>query len=284
MDGAQMSSFPSYSWFGFTHTVAPSPGPSELHLVQVNHLAVLLLSGTCSNRWIRCGRETRFHAAGGMVGFFSADNEEHTMASRTDIGAKAFILSIPPGHLQSIAATEGLKPPSELQARPVFHDPIIRSLLTRLVTDESRCSITRGIGAEIAARSLVVRLVEITQGGTPDWHGDSSTFDTRTMGRIADYIDAHLPHFVPLADLALLCEISPSHFAKKFRHSAGLSLQRFVNRRRLTASMALLETSSTPLSQVALALGFSSQSHFTRLFRGLTGFTPASYRRQLGRA
>jgi AraC family transcriptional regulator len=46
--------------------------------------------------------------------------------------------------------------------------------------------------------------------------------------------------------------------------------------------MALLETSSTPLSQIALDLGFSSQSHFTRLFSSLTGFTPASYRRQIG--
>jgi AraC family transcriptional regulator len=46
--------------------------------------------------------------------------------------------------------------------------------------------------------------------------------------------------------------------------------------------MALLGTSSTPLSQIALDLGFSSQSHFTRLFSSLTGFTPAGYRRQIG--
>ena len=46
--------------------------------------------------------------------------------------------------------------------------------------------------------------------------------------------------------------------------------------------MPLLQTGSTPLSQIALDLGFSSQSHFTRLFSSLTGFTPASYRRQIG--
>jgi AraC-like DNA-binding protein len=284
MDGSELSSFPSYSWFGFTHTVGPLPTPTELHLRQVNHLAVLMLSGTCSNRWIRCGRETRFHAADGMVGFFSADNEEHTMASRTDAGAKAFILSIPPAHLQSIAATEGLMSSSALEARPIFHDPIIRSLLARLVTDEPGCSITRGLGAEIAARSLVLRLIEITRGGTPEWSADSGLFDSRSMGHITDYIDANLHHYIPLAVLAELCKTSPSHFAKKFRHSAGLSLQRFVNRRRLMASMPQLENGSTPLSQVALDLGFSSQSHFTRLFSSLTGFTPASYRRQFGRA
>jgi AraC family transcriptional regulator len=279
-----MSLFPSQSWLGFTHDVSPSPVPTELHLRQVNHLAVLIQSGVCSNQWIRRGRETRFNVTPGMVGFFSADHEEHAVVSRTDTGAKACILAIPPAHLQSIAASEGLTPSSELQARPVFHDVIMRALLTRLVTDTSGGSITRGLDAEIAARSLVVRLVEITQGETPDWHDDSSIFDSRTMGHITDYIDAHLHHYVPLADLALLCKTSSSHFAKKFRNSAGLSLQRFVNRRRLQASMVLLSADSTPLSQIALDLGFSSQSHFTRLFSDMTGFTPSSFRRQIGRA
>jgi AraC-like DNA-binding protein len=283
MDDAHMSLFPSQSWFGFEHHVGPSPVPTELHIRQVNHLAVLMLSGTCSNRWIHSGQETRCNAASGMVGFFSADNEEHAMVSRTDTGAKAFILAIPPAHLQSIAACEGLTPSSELQARPFFHDDIIQVLLARLVTDTSGGIITRGLDAEIAARALVLRLVHITQGGTPDWYADSGVFDSRTMGHITDYIDAHLHHYVPLADLALLCKTSSSHFAKKFRHSAGLSLQRFVNRRRLRASMALMRADSTPLSQIALNLGFSSQSHFTRLFSELTGFTPASYRRQIGR-
>jgi AraC-like DNA-binding protein len=282
MDGSQLSLFPSQSWFGFTHTIGKSPVPTELHLRQVNHLAVLILSGASSNRWIHSGQETRCNAASGMVGFFSADNEEHAMVSRTDTGAKAFILAIPPEHLQSIAASEGLTPSSELQARPFFHDATIRDLLARLVTDTSGGSITCGLDAEIAARALVLRLVEITQGEPPDWHADSSMFDSRTMGHITDYIDAHLQSFVTLDELALLPGMSPSHFAKKFRISAGLSLQRFINRRRLQAAMHLLQTDSTPLSQIALDLGFSSQSHFTRLFSSLTGFTPASYRRQIG--
>jgi AraC-like DNA-binding protein len=264
------------------HKIGPSPVPTELHLRQVNHLAVLIMSGACSNRWIHSGQETRCNAASGMVGFFSADNEEQAMVSRTDTGAKAFIFAIPPAHLQSIATSEGLTPSSELQARPFFHDAIIRDLLARLVTSTSGGSITRGLDAEIAARSLVLRLVQVTQGGTPEWHADSGVFDSRTMGQITDFIDAHLHHYIPLEDLALLCKTSSSHFAKKFRHSAGLSLQRFVNRRRLRAAMAMLEAGATPLPQIALDLGFSSQSHFTRVFSDLTGFTPASYRRQIG--
>jgi len=79
--------------------------------------------------------------------------------------------------------------------------------------------------------------------------------------------------------LAALVGHSPSHCARKFRYTEGLSLGRFVNRRRLAKALVVLRRDSTPLSQVALALGFSSQSHFTRLFSEVVGMTPAKYRK-----
>ena len=74
--------------------------------------------------------------------------------------------------------------------------------------------------------------------------------------------------------------LSPSHFAKKFRQSTGLSLHRFINRRRIRASLESLKSQSQPLAHTALDLGFSSQAHFTHQFSRLTGFTPAKYQKQ----
>jgi hypothetical protein len=221
MDGSQMSMFPSQSWFGFMHNVSPSPVPAELHLRQVNHLAVLIVSGAWSNRWIHSGQETRCDAASGMVGFFSADNEEQAMVSRTDTDAKAFILAIPPAHLQSIATSEGLTPSSELQARPFFNDAIIRALLARLVTDTSGGSVTRGLDAEIAARALVLRLVEVVQGETSEWHADTGIFDSRTMGHITDYIDSHLHHYVPSRTLPSCAKRLPAILRRSFATRQG---------------------------------------------------------------
>lgn len=61
--------------------------------------------------------------------------------------------------------------------------------------------------------------------------------------------------------------------------TTGLSLTRFVHRRRIRASLERLIDESLALSRIALDLGFSSQRHFTRLFSGLTGLTPVQYRR-----
>jgi len=131
-----------------------------------------------------------------------------------------------------------------------------------------------------AARCLVLRLAELMGVGRPDWHADSSVFDRRQLAGMVDYIDTHLKLAPTLGEMGTRAGLSSSHFAKKFRTSTGLSLHRFINRRRIRASFNLLRAGAPSLAGVALDLGFSSQSHFTRLFSDLTGMTPAKYRKQ----
>ena len=134
-----------------------------------------------------------------------------------------------------------------------------------------------------AARSLVLRLAELMGAERPDWHYDESCFPRRTLDDLVSYMDAHLRIAPTAGEMAALCGLSPSHFARKFRRSTGLSLQRFIMRRRLNMSLAMLQKSSDSLDDVATRLGFSSQSHFTRLFSSATGMTPAKYRKQFNR-
>jgi uncharacterized protein (DUF433 family) len=59
-------------------------------------------------------------------------------------------------------------------------------------------------------------------------------------------------------------------------------LHRFVNRRRILRSLETLKN-DVSLASVALDLGFSSQSHFAWIFSGLTGMTPANFRKSVKR-
>lgn len=43
-----------------------------------------------------------------------------------------------------------------------------------------------------------------------------------------------------------------------------------------------LARSQEPLARIALAAGFTDQSHFTRCVRQRTGLTPAAFRNRLG--
>jgi AraC-like DNA-binding protein len=68
------------------------------------------------------------------------------------------------------------------------------------------------------------------------------------MQQLVDCIDAHLKLPPTLSAMALVAALSPSHFAKNFRLSTGLSLQRFVNRRRILASLEMLKDQPQPLA------------------------------------
>jgi AraC-like DNA-binding protein len=53
-----------------------------------------------------------------------------------------------------------------------------------------------------------------------------------------------------------------------------------VQRERIATAKNMLKYSDYTAQQIATALGFSSQSYFTKVFRQTTGHTPTDYRRR----
>jgi AraC family transcriptional regulator len=79
-----------------------------------------------------------------------------------------------------------------------------------------------------------------------------------------------------------LCQalLPTDSFARRFRATTGHPPYRYVLRRRVERAAALLRATDTSISEVALATGFSSQSHFTSAFKQPIGTTPSAYRRR----
>lgn len=257
--------------------------PAPFPLRQVNHVLFHAQSERAEVQWICRGRERHFVVPEQAVHFAAADGEEHVRIARVARTHRYLMMLIPPSHLEQIVASEGCDPPGNLQPMVGRHDPVLQSCLTRLAAirlSEEACS---SLSEAEASRQLVLRLAELNGCGRPDWSRDESVFDARSMRHFVDFIDANLRLGPTLEGMGMLIGLSPSHFARKFRLSTGLSLQRFVNRRRVNRSLEILRTKPESLSSVALDLGFSSQSHFTNLFSSLTGMTPAKYRKQFGR-
>lgn len=99
------------------------------------------------------------------------------------------------------------------------------------------------------------------------------------LRRVREYVEAHLEQDLTIEDLAAVAGLSPYHFARAFKRSTGFGPYRYVLRRRTERAKRLLAAGKIPLSDVAQACGFGSQSHFSARFREVTGVTP----RQFGR-
>jgi AraC family transcriptional regulator len=100
----------------------------------------------------------------------------------------------------------------------------------------------------------------------------------RAKERIDDDATAH----VTLAALAEEAGVHPVHLATTFRRCFGRTVATYVRELRLELACRLLG-SGAPLADIALAAGFSDQSHFGRKFKQAIGVTPAVYRAAIRR-
>lgn len=100
------------------------------------------------------------------------------------------------------------------------------------------------------------------------------------LRRVIEFIDAGLDKDLRLEDLAQVANLSTFHFARVFKRATGVSPYQYVRNRRIELACALLREDSLDLAQLALACGFSNQSHFTSAFSRQLGVPPGRFRRE----
>jgi len=98
------------------------------------------------------------------------------------------------------------------------------------------------------------------------------------LRRVIDYIRDNLGVDLKIAEIAQQVNMSPSHFTRQFKLATGLAPHQYIMQTRIEAAKKLLSETEIPIAQIALEIGFQSQSRFTTLFRQLTGTTPRAYR------
>lgn len=102
------------------------------------------------------------------------------------------------------------------------------------------------------------------------------------LGHVLEFIEEHLQEDISLAALASLAGRGIDVFARQFRSELGVPPYRYVMERRLQRAAADLAGSRKPIAEIALAVGFSSQSHFTTRFTARFGVSPGIYRNRQG--
>jgi AraC family transcriptional regulator len=102
---------------------------------------------------------------------------------------------------------------------------------------------------------------------------------SRQLRRARDFIVEHLAEDICLDDLAELTGLTPKHFARAFKQSTGLPPHQYLIFQRIEATKRRLTGAEASLADIALACGFSDQSHFTATFRKVVGVPPGAWRR-----
>jgi len=131
------------------------------------------------------------------------------------------------------------------------------------------------VGMALACRLLQGHSLAAPSNGVPK-PGAMPSFRLR---RVLGYIEDHLGEDLSLSAIAAVSGLSVSHCQRAFRKAVGFSVHQYVIQRRVERARTLLVDKRWAVGEVALAVGFSHQSHLAFHMRRLLGISPASVRR-----
>jgi AraC-like DNA-binding protein len=104
--------------------------------------------------------------------------------------------------------------------------------------------------------------------------------EQKAIRRARHYIDENFAQGISLGQLAEHVSLSPYYLLRVFRAEIGMPPYTYLESVRIRQAQRFIEAGQ-PLAEVAFAVGFSSQSHFTRHFKQIIGVTPGQYAQQL---
>lgn len=96
--------------------------------------------------------------------------------------------------------------------------------------------------------------------------------------QVVNYIHHHLSEPITAEAIARHLYLSRPYLSAKFKEETGVSLTDFILNEKTEEAKRLLCHSDQSFMKIGDYLGFSSQSHFTRVFKKYTGYAPKEYR------
>jgi AraC family transcriptional regulator len=197
---------------------------------------------------------------------------------RSHQAATIVFLALEPRFVAAMANLSGSVDGLIFTSRCIFRDTAIAHLLLALRAEvQAGCPAGRLYGESLAT-ALALHLLQRYAVCPPADGNPAGGLPPARLRRVLDYMHAHLGDELTLRQLAEVVQLSPHHFAALFKQSTGCSPYQYLLRQRFATAQHLLAKTRLSLAEISYRLGFSSQAHFTTMFRQHVGTTPGAYR------
>jgi AraC family transcriptional regulator len=193
----------------------------------------------------------------------------------------ALVVRVPQALLRAAALDLGLHPSNAVVLnRFQVRDPKIEHLGWALKTEVDHGFSGGRLYADSIGAAMACQLMRghsvVSPNGMVTRPGAMSAFRLR---RVLSYVEDNLGGDLSLSAIASVSGLSVSHCQRAFRAALGLSVHQYVLRRRIERAKSLLVERKLSLSEVALVVGFSHQSHLAYHMRRLLGTSPLGVRK-----
>ena len=173
---------------------------------------------------------------------------------------------------------------------------LLKSSVLELIVMMSRAAVEAGAEPSAVLGSNYRSLVELSkiddEEDLSDWvrrmletliEGIRTNNDyphTLLLMKAVKHMQANLHEHLRRDEVARIAGVSPSHFSKLVTDRMGRSFTQLLTQMRVNHAKELLTQSKHNLTEIAIECGFFDQSHFTKVFRAATSYSPGEYRKR----
>ncbi|TPI16024.1 AraC family transcriptional regulator [Mesorhizobium sp. B4-1-3] len=181
-----------------------------------------------------------------------------------------------PALMERVAAELGGRArASRLDTRHLLRDQRIEHLARALQSDLNAGAPSGPLFDDSIGAALAVRLLGLDG---PDIVQTNRLSDAQ-LKRVLEHIETALHEPLSIDRLSRVAGASSSHLRTWFKVATGVTLHRYVLRRRVERARVLLKQGGLSTSEVAALTGFAHQSHLAHWMRREIGQTPRDLRR-----
>jgi two-component system response regulator YesN len=127
---------------------------------------------------------------------------------------------------------------------------------------------------------------------TAEWYDRWAMFDPNQirepvffyyarLGRVREYVEQHYHERITLRTAAQVAGLEPSYFSRFFHEKTGVKFSDWLTSIRINKAKRRMAERNTPITRVALAVGYRDLRTFERAFLRCAGMTPSAFKQSV---
>jgi AraC-like DNA-binding protein len=161
-------------------------------------------------------------------------------------------------------------------------DEMVERLARALLAGEQIGGALGGHYADCVSAAIVMRLLTSAERGGSAARPRVAELARWRLRRAIEFVETNLANSISTSDISAAAGLTRMHFAAQFKAATGLRPHEYLLRRRVERAQEMLMQTAMSVVDVALSVGFQSQSHFTVVFNRFVGRPPHAWRQSQG--
>lgn len=194
---------------------------------------------------------------------------------------ESILFTIEPSTLARVAIENDWLNPSQVELKPIIYnlDSKIEFFARSFYEEITQNAVGTKLYTESLTNLFLIHLLRNYCAFTPKLRQERGRLSPYKLQQAINYIEDNLAEDISLQAIATEVNMSRYYFCRLFKKSTGITPYQYLIESRIERAKELLSRKHQSISimDVALQVGFSNQSHFTKHFKRLVGVTPKKF-------